>query len=323
MLATLRKEAKMQHATTDILYFEIAPDNQPTLYVQPGEVFEVETQINRGPWLDSHPYREAMELKLRGANPVSGCIHVREAKPGQALIVHIGEFDLGPIGFTRYLENNSALPRWLGSSGLEGQEKVVEIKDGKILWNGNLKLRPAPMLGVVGVAPENARWPTVWAGPWGGNMDIQEITTGASIWLPISVSGALLHIGDMHALQGDGEICGAGGIETGGKVKIWCELASRPNNMTWPRIVNKTHIITTAQARPAEDAFRLALREMILWLEEDHGISRAEAYLLLGQVLEARCTQFVNPTYTYVCKVSRKYLSAPLQLPSLKSSDQP
>ena len=303
----------MQHATPDILYFEIAPDNKPTLYVRPEEVFEVETQINRGPWLDSRPDREALELKLRGANPVSGCIHVEGAKPGQALVVHIGEFELGPVGFTRYLENNSALPRWLGSSGLEGQQKVVEIKDGNILWNTYLKIPAAPMLGVVGVAVENSRWATVWAGPWGGNMDIQEITTGASVWLPIAVSGALLHIGDMHALQGDGEICGAGGIETGGKVKVRCELAPRPKNMTWPRIVNKTHIITAAQARPAEDAFRFALLELVLWLEEEYGMSRGEAYLLLGQVLEARCTQFVNPTYTYVCKVSRKYLPAPLR----------
>ncbi len=155
---------------------------------------------------------------------------------------------------------------------------------------------------------ENSRWPTPWAGVWGGNMDIQEVTTGASVYLPVFVPGALLHIGDMHAIQGDGEICGIGGIEAGGRVKVWCELVNQPPHMTWPRIINETHIITTAQGKPAEDAFRLALVEMILWLEEEYGMSRGEAYLLLGQVLEARCTQFVNPTYTYICKINRKYL---------------
>ena len=298
----------MQHATSDKLYFEIGPDNSPTLYVKPGEVFEVETQINRGPWLDSHPDREALELKLRGANPVSGCIHVEGAGPGQALVVHIGEIDLDPVGFTRYLGNNSAIPAWLGPGSLEGQQKVVQVNNGNIIWSDSLKLPIAPMLGVVGVAMENTRWATVWAGPWGGNMDIQEVTVGASVHLPISVPGALLHIGDMHALQGDGEICGAGGIEAGGRVKVWCDLVPKPKNMTWPRIMNNTHIITCAQARPAEDAFRLALVEMILLLEEEYGMSHGEAYLLLGQVLEARCTQFVNPTYTYVCKVNHKYL---------------
>ena len=62
-------------------------------------------------------------------------------------------------------------------------------------------------------------------------------------------------------------------------------------------------------ARPAEDAFRMALSEMIVWLEDDYGFERGEAYLFLGQVLEARCTQFVNPTFSYVAKVDRQYLA--------------
>ncbi len=200
------------------------------------------------------------------------------------------------------------MPGWLGPSGVGEQQKVVQIRDGNVIWNDTLKLPVVPMLGLVGVAMEYGKWPNVWAGPWGGNMDIQEITGGATVHLPISVPGALLHIGDMHTIQGDGEICGAGGIEAGGRVEIMCELNIKPKSMTWPRITNATHIITTAQAKPAEDAFRIALVEMILWLEEEYRLTRGEAFLLLGQVLEARCTQFVNPTYTYICKVNRRYL---------------
>ena len=66
--------------------------------------------------------------------------------------------------------------------------------------------------------------------------------------------------------------------------------------------------MTTGQARPAEDAFRTALSEMVLWLEGEYGFPRGEAYLFLGQVLEARCTQFVNPTFSYVAKVNQNYL---------------
>jgi len=64
----------MQRATKDLLYFETGPDNAPALHVEPGEEFEVETQINRGPWLDNHPDGEALKVKLRGGNPASGCI---------------------------------------------------------------------------------------------------------------------------------------------------------------------------------------------------------------------------------------------------------
>ncbi len=298
----------MKRATTEILYFETGPDNQPTLHVSPGEEFEVESQLNRGPWLDDHPDGEALRKKLRAGNPSSGCIYVDGAEPGQVLIVHIGEIDLDPIGFTSFRGANGAMPGWLGGSGIGAHHKVVEIKDRQILWSDSLKMPVAPMLGVVGVAQANTRWTHAWAGQWGGNFDIQEVTTGASVHLPISVPGALLHIGDMHARQGDGEICGAGGIEAGGRVRITCELAERPASMTGPRITNATHIMTTAMARPAEDAFRTALEEMVLWLEDEYGFTKGEAYLFLGQVLEARCTQFVNPTFSYVAKVDRKYL---------------
>ena len=189
----------MKRATRDILYFETGPDNQPTLHVSPGEEFEVETQLNRGPWLDDHPDGEALRKKLRAGNPSSGCIYVDGAEPGQVLIVHIGEIDLDPIGFTSFRGANGAMPGWLGGSGIGAHHKVVEIKDRQILWSDSLKIPVAPMLGVVGVAQANTRWTHAWAGQWGGNFDIQEVTTGASVHLPISVPGALLHIGDMHA----------------------------------------------------------------------------------------------------------------------------
>jgi acetamidase/formamidase len=299
----------MQIATKEVLYFEIGPDNEPTLRVAPGEEFEVETQINRGPWLADHPERDELSRKLRSGNPSSGCIYVEGAEPGQVLVVHIGEINLDPVGFTRFRGANGAMPGWLGGTGIGRQQKVVEIRDGHILWSDSLQIPISPMLGLVGVAQEHSRWTNAWAGEWGGNFDIQEITTGASVYLPIAVPGALLHIGDMHARQGDGEICGAGGIEAGGRVKIRCDLVSRPESMTWPRIIDESHIMTTAMARPAEDAFRAALSELVLWLEESYGFSKGEAYLFLGQVLEARCTQFVNPTFTYVAKLRREFLT--------------
>jgi amidase len=183
-----RSTRSMKRATRDTLYFEIGPDNKPTLYVVPGEIFDVETQINRGPWLNGHPDREAIERKIRGGNPASGCIYVEGAQPGQVLIVHIGEFDLDPIGFTRYWGNTGAMPGWLGPSGVGEQQKVVRVSNKNVIWSDSLTLPVAPMLGVVGVAMEYTRWTTVWAGTWGVNMDIQEITTGASVHLPISIS---------------------------------------------------------------------------------------------------------------------------------------
>jgi acetamidase/formamidase len=300
----------MKKATREVLYFEIGADNAPTLHVQPGEIFEVETQLNRGPWIDNHPDATRLRKLLRGGNPSSGCIYVEGAQPGHMLTVHIGEIDLDPLGYTNFRGATGAMPAWLGGTGIGAHHRIVGISDGLIHWSDDLQFPVAPMLGFVGIAPEHERYHNGWAGYWGGNFDAQEVTTGAAVQLAVNVPGALLQIGDMHAIQGDGEICGAGGIEASGRVKVWCELSEKPETMHWPRLENETHIATMAMARPAEDAFRYALEAMILWLEESYGFARGEAYLFLGQVLQARVTAFVNPTFTYIAKVPKRYLPA-------------
>jgi acetamidase/formamidase len=299
----------VKRADTDVLYFETGPANSPTLRVEPGEVFEVRTQLNRGPWLDTHPDGPRLTALLRGGNPSSGCIYVEGAEPGMVLTVHVGPIELDPLGYTRFRGANGAMPGWLGGSGVGPQHRVVQIADGLIHWCDGRTLPVAPMLGFVGTSPEFETWGNTWAGPHGGNLDVQELTTGASVTLPVNVPGALLHVGDMHARQGDGEICGAGGIEASGVVRLRCELSPRPPSFDWPRLEDATHFMTAAQARPAEDAFRHALESLILWLESD-GMARGEAYLWLGQVLEARCTQFVNPTFTYLAKVRKEFWPA-------------
>ena len=308
----------MQRATRDVLYYETGADNPVTMTVKPGEVFEVETQMNRGPDSDSPSVPDELReyyntvrsdsLPTDKGNASSGAIRVEGAEPGQVLVVHIEKITPHGIGWTGYRGNTAAMPGWLGHSNVGPTSRVVPIRDGKIIWNDKFSIPIKPMLGCVGVAPARDRWINSWAGVWGGNFDIQEVTDGAQVHIPIQVPGALLHIGDMHALQGDGEICGGGGIETGGIVKLMVELGPKPPEMTWPRIENDSHIMTTAQGKPAEDAFRIALTEMVLWLEAGYGMTRGEAFMFLSQCFEARVTQFVNPTYSYVGKVNRKYL---------------
>ena len=84
------------------------------MWVDPGEEFEVETQMNRGPWLDDHPDGERLRELLRGGNPSSGCIYVNGAEAGMALVVHVGEIDVDPIGFTNFRGSTSAMPGWNG-----------------------------------------------------------------------------------------------------------------------------------------------------------------------------------------------------------------
>ena len=298
----------MQRAIPDVLYFETGPDNPVTMWVKPGEEFEVQTQLNRGPWLDTHPDGVRLTKLLRGGNPASGCIEVVGAEPGMVLRVHVGAITLDPVGFTRFRGQTGAMPAWFDSSAVGPHHRIVRIENNLIHWDEKRTLRAEPMIGFVGVAPEYERIANVWGGMCGGNFDVQEITTGATVHLRVNTPGAKLHVGDMHAIQGDGEICGAGGIEASGVVRLRVELAPAPATLKWPRIETATHIAVAAMARPCEDAFRHALEGLVLWMEDDYGFSRGDAYLWLGQVLEARCTQFVNPTFTYLCKIAKEHL---------------
>lgn len=90
------------------------------------------------------------------------------------------------------------------------------------------------MIGMVGVAPARERVANNWAGYWGGNMDVPEVTRGATLMLGVNVEGGVLHVGDMHAIQGDGEIYGAGGVEASGRVRMRVDIAPRPRSMFWP-----------------------------------------------------------------------------------------
>jgi acetamidase/formamidase len=306
----------MKKILKKILYREHSSNNKITNKVDQNEWFQIETQMNRGPnsnlvdesLVDTfNKYRDDSMPDDRG-NPSSGCIWVNNSKKDEVLNIEIGNIETHEIGYTKYRGSTGAFPSYIEPSVIGEVFKVVRIIDKKVIWNNKLSIPIKPMIGMVGLAPEHEARSNSWAGEWGGNFDIQEITTGATVQIPINHDGSFLHVGDMHAIQGDGEISGGGGIETGGTVIMKCNSSTKPSGMIWPRIINDEYIMTTAQARPAEDGFRIALSEMLVWLENEFNIDKKEGFMLLAQVLEARVTQFVNPTYTYLLKLNKKFL---------------
>ena len=295
------------------LYYEASPHNRPTLRVEPGEVFEVVTQMNRGPdislvphdlrddWSKHHSY------EVGRANPSSGAIWVRGAEPGMVIDVVIEDMELAPVGYATFPGSNRLFASTPVTESDLAAARVVRIRGGQVIWNRRLTIPARPMVGMVAVAPAHEAQSTIRVGRWGGNMDVQEVGPGARVRLVVNVPGALLHIGDVHAVQGDGEIGGTG-VETSARLRLRVELTQRPAGMIWPRIITPDHIFAVAADRPAESAFRLAVGELIRWLQADYGLEPREAVLLLSQVLEARATQVVNPTITYVAGVRQELL---------------
>ena len=164
----------------------------------------------------------------------------------------------------------------------------------------------APMIGCFGVAPPNGQaisTATSWT--HGGNMDYRGFTEGVSAYFPVFVPGALFFIGDVHALQGDGEIVGTG-VEVASEVVFSVKLLKKSSE--WPRGETDTHIFTVGNARPLDQAVQHATTEMLRWLRDDYALSLEEASLLLGQCVRYDLGNMFDPAYTMVCKLPKRVL---------------
>jgi amidase len=164
-----------------------------------------------------------------------------------------------------------------------------------------------PMLGRLATAPSGDQAiPGGVPSVFGGNMDTSEAREGATVYLPVFHEGAYFYFGDVHALQGDGEIIGSG-IETSADVAFKIELL-KGKRIGWPRLENGEFIMVAGSARPLIDAFRIAHVEMVKWLETEYGFERWEALQVLSQVGSAQVANVVDPNYTVVAKFPKKYL---------------
>ena len=292
--------------------YALSGDEPFVASVEPGEPVTVECVINIGDGVIKAVGQQLTpaDVTFPFVNGATGPIEVRGAGPGDMLSVAILDMALEGRGYTSLWPGIGMFPDWVRRKEFGIHTRVVDVGEGVVHWSDRLKLPVRPMAGVIGVAPVHGAVLTVDNGTHGGNLDVQEVTTGSTVMLRVEKPGAHFFIGDCHALQGDGEAAGMGAIEVGADVTLRIDLAKAPERLVHPRIETATHICTTGCARPLEDAMRIAFEEMVYWLHDGWGIPEPEAYLLLAQVAEARCTQVVNPKYTYICKVSKTVLAA-------------
>lgn len=291
--------------------FTISPFHPPVNRVTPGTRLRIETELNIGDVLHNVGDEFSADMvKLPFANGATGPIAVAGATPDHVLVCDIEEIELIPPGFTALMPGFGPWVDWIRRRDFGVHARVVDVRDGEVLWDEKTRIPVQPMVGVIGTAPLLDAVSTIDNGPHGGNLDVQEMGPGCRVYLPVAVDEALFYLGDCHAVQGDGELCGIGAIEIRTQTTVRLDLAPKHAGMVWPRIETDEHIGAVACARPLEDAFRLAVEELVKWMVSDYGFAEHEAVLLLGQVAEARCTQLANPKYTYVAKIAKRYLGA-------------
>jgi acetamidase/formamidase len=171
---------------------------------------------------------------------------------------------------------------------------------------GKLTLPLEPMVGCFGVAPPRGQTiSTATSSTHGGNMDYRGFKEGITVYLPVFVPGAFFHLGDGHAVQGDGEIVGTG-IEISFDVQFTVEVI-KEKSINWPRAENEEYILTAGNARPLDQAVQHATTELLRWLGE-LGLEKRAAHILLGQTVEYDMGNVFDPAYTMVCKIKKSIL---------------
>jgi acetamidase/formamidase len=262
--------------------------------------------------------RDAADQQVTmGGNPQTGPFSIEGAEVGDTLAVHFDRLwpnrTLGRCASR--LAPNVVDPQYVCALPSDNpmSEWEVDRERGTATLSrpetklGRLTLPIAPMLGCFGVAPAlGEAISCATSGRHGGNMDYRGFAQGITVVVPVLVPGALLHVGDGHALQGDGEIVGTG-IEISFEVQFTVHLL-KGKQIGWPRAENADSIITVGNARPLDQALQHATTEMTRWLQDEYGLDAHGAQLLMGLAVEYQVGNVFDPAYTMVCKMSKEVL---------------
>jgi amidase len=291
------------------------PYREPIARVRPGDRVTIQTEDafeSRITKKEDLPSRALATAKF--LNPQTGPIYVEGAEPGDTLAVRIEGIEptrdfavsvlvpyfggLTSTNFTRTLQEPLPERVWIWDLVDGGTNLVNEELGVKLPWE--------PFLGTLAVAPDLEAITALSPGPFGGNMDVPDVRPGNTVYLPVWNSGALVYTGDCHARQGQGELCGVA-MEITSRVTVVFEVI-KDSAIEWPRIESDEAIMVVGSARPMEDAARIANTELVLWLEQEYGFDRWDAYQLLTQAGGLYVGNMVDTTYSLVASISRAHL---------------
>ncbi len=233
-------------------------------------------------------------------NPATGPLFIKGAEPGDVLCVEILDIQIrswgamgcgfGEAGFARIsADGTDSVP-----SG--NQTRAFHYEDGFVKIGGK-RIPIQPMIGVIGVAPAGEGISTYVPDAHGGNMDCNRIVAGSKILLPVSVSGALLAMGDLHALMGDGEVFQYG-LETAGEVTVRVSVIKNDDMpIKFPILYQGGRVMVIASAKSYDDAVRLSIESMFDLLIYN-GWDRTEAGMLMSMKCDLAICQTVDPNVT-------------------------
>ncbi len=265
--------------------YEFGTATEPAAEVDPGETLTLDVLDAAGGRIHDIEEAKNLPLAIERSNPATGPVAIRGAAPGDTLAVEILEINLGrmALGFIR------------AGSGVIIDEldppeaRCPEIIDGVIRFDDRISFPAKPMIGVIGVAPAAGSIHTFHPGAHGGNLDVSAIEVGATVYLPVSVPGAYLALGDVHARMGEGELTG-GGLDIDAEVTVRVDLRQ---GLGWkyPVVETADAWCTCGHGSDLAEAVRQATRAMVDLMTTALDLTPELAFILVGAAGDARLGQ--------------------------------
>ena len=289
---------------------------QPVLRIRSGDTVRTET-------IDAFGRDRNGIRRQGGGNPLTGPFYIENAIPGDVLAITLNDVALNrpyaftsesfasrsmPDSITRQFGKKTAIVKWK----LDLHNKVGWPDSTSDTYDNlkNFKVRLQPFLGCIGVAPSNKKNEILsfFQGPFGGNLDYNRTTTGTTIYLPVFHPGALLYIGDGHAVQGDGEIAG-NALETSMDVEFTVKLIKKDTlQLTYPRMEDSLYIIALGSAKDLGAALKIASTGLLSWLQKDFQLTLHEATQVMSTTIEYTIVEIADPEVVVDAKIRKEVL---------------
>jgi acetamidase/formamidase len=271
----------------------------PVLKVPSGSVIEAETEEASDKQVTLESGVEDMtKMSFDPIHPLTGPVYVEGAQPGDVLAVTLHKVEIGDWGWVGVFPGFGLL----ADEFKEPYYRAFKLgKDAKaIRFSDKITIPLKPFPGVMGVAPDTEEMlSTIPPRANGGNMDDPHMTEGTTVYFPVFVEGALFSIGDCHAVQGAGEVCGTA-IEAPMRIIYEVNVIKGKKYLQEPQYETDTYYAVTAFATTLDEAAKKAMHYMVDYLEAEHGLDRTEAYVLCSLAADLKIAEVVDAPHMLV-----------------------
>jgi amidase len=299
---------------------------KPTVYYNNfSHKFPIATKVQQGDTIksesvDAGGFNKTGERLAKSGNPLTGPFYIDGAMPGDILAVTLTDVSLNR-DYASTVEGfiERSLP-------MKSIKEVFGRNTQRVTWKFNWDTQTAspqldyehlkkfsialnPFMGCLGVAaPNKSNEPQTYsADSYGGNMDFNKVTKGATIYLPVFHEGGLLYIGDGHAAQGDGELNGDA-LETSMNFSFVAKVVKGKPKLDFPRIENSEYVIAMGMDESLEGALKIATNGLLQWLQQDYSLTIQEATQVVGMTIEYRIPTLASPKYVIAAMIKKSQL---------------